>query len=215
MDTPVTRTKQQIIGFYARGLLDFMELRDKQYDLFCMALTLACNEMEDRSAGAYAKLSDKWADANNEVVRLKQANAEAEEEIGRLCSELQALQVRQVATIQMNGTAPTHEPEDPPAMPQQLQPDAPAGHRRGGRKPGTNKKRGPYKKKGATADEIAQQLEGAVVQDAPAVGRIDRSLIGDDPNEVTLSGKLRREESHVTTQHGIPVRVTRQYIEIR
>ncbi len=214
MDTPMTRTKQQIIGFYARGLLQFMELSEKQYDLFCMALTLACNEIEDRSAVEYAKLSDRWADANNEVMRLRKAHAEAEEEIGRLCTELQTLQAKQAATIQMNGTAPSHEPEEPPAVPQQLEPAtpaAPAKPRRGGRKPGT-KNKPKFTEVPLTIDVIAKQIESGTPSQ---MATIDRSLICDEPNEVALNGTLRREESHVISNHGIPVRVTRQYIEIR
>ena len=81
----------------------------------------------------------------------------------------------------MNGTAPSHEPEEPPAMPQQLDPATPAAaakSRRGGRKPGAKNK--PKETPNPTIDEIAKQIEGGTV---PQMATIDRSLISDDPND--------------------------------
>lgn len=209
MDAPVTRTKQQVIDFYSGVLSEAFDLSQSQEGAVRAMLIFACTEMEDRAdacaAAPYAKLRDELVDAKIEVDRLKNANAEAEEQIGRLCSELQELKTKPVASIQINGT----EPEPEPLKQAAATPAAPVGPR----------KRGPYKKKGATLDEIAQQLEGDVASGAPSgapsVGRIDRSLISDDSDQVTLNGKLRREESAIVTQHGMPVRVTRQYIELR
>lgn len=206
MDTPVTRSKHELIDHYCYGLLDYSDLDPAQMHTIRVILGLVYNEAVAQSRQAIGQQDSRIADLERQVRALQTALQEM---------EAKATTVSIDNPIPLNGTAPTHEPAEPPAMPQQLQPAAPAGHRRGGRKPGSGNKRGPYKKKGATADEIARQLEGAVVQDAPIVGRIDSSLISDDPNVVALNGTLRREESRVTTQNGIPVRVTRQYIEIR
>lgn len=208
MDTPVTRTKQQIIGFYARGLLQFMELSEKQYDLFCMALTLACNEIEDGAATECAKHATLVAELNTELLRLhtdlnnlRNGYAAQSKEMDRLL----ALEAKRVQAVQMNGTAPSYEPEEPPGGAA-----AAAQPRRGGRKPGAKNKQRKTPK--VAIASTAAQIEGGT----PAqMATLDRSLISDDLYAVALNGTLHREESLVTTQHGIPVRVTRQYIEIR
>lgn len=213
MDAPVTRSKQQTVDFYVGNLDEFFGLNDEQYHAVRTAMVLLYGEVEDKLHALYIKQLDGATTLNNQIAALRQANSDAEEEIGRLCTELQELKAKRVATIQMNGTAPSHEPEDPPAMPQQLEPATPAAAsppRRGGRKPGTKNK--PKETPRLTPDEIAKQIEGGT---PGQMVTIDRSLISDDPNVVALNGTLRREESFASTQHGIPVRVTRQYIEIR
>lgn len=104
----MSRTKPQIINFYAGVLHEAVGLTDTQYDAVRTALAFACSEIEENSVPAFAELHNKWADANNEAVRLKKANEEAEEEIGRLCSLLQAIEAQPApaATIVLNGTHP-------------------------------------------------------------------------------------------------------------
>lgn len=197
MDAPVTRSKQQMIDFYVQNLDEFFPFSGEQYVAVRTAMVLLAGEVENKFRALYQDGLQREARLDHQLVELVEANDEAKAEIERLAAELQELKAKKAAAVHVNGTAPSPEPAAPAA--------APAGPR----------KRGPYKKKGATLDEIAQQLEGSVVRDAPTVGHIDRSLITDDPNDVTLTGRLRREESHITTQHGIPVKVTRQFIEIR
>jgi hypothetical protein len=104
----MSRTKQEIVDFYAASLDEFGQLFGRQYDAMRMTLLLACDEMECLHRAHISRLYDQLADANNEAVRLKKANVEAEEEIGRLCSELQALEGKQpeAITIHPNGTHP-------------------------------------------------------------------------------------------------------------
>lgn len=104
----MSRTKQEIVDFYAGALHRFVGLFGTQHDAMRMTLLLACDEMEDKANASMSKLFDQLADANNEAVRLKKANTEAEEEIGRLCGQLQALEEKQLAApaIVLNGTHP-------------------------------------------------------------------------------------------------------------
>jgi hypothetical protein len=211
MDTPVTRTKAQIIRFYAGVLGEDFNLTVTQEEAVRAALAFACSEVEDNAATACAELRNKWVDANNEVVRLKQARADAEEEIGRLCTALQDMEAKQAPTaaaigIPLNGTPPQYVEVQPPA--------APAEQRRRGRKPGSKNvsKDAPKDAPKLTVNEIARQLESGTV---PQVATIDRALVCADDDDIALNGTLRRTEQVMTTQHGMPVRVTRQFIEIR
>lgn len=199
MDTPVTRTKEQMIGHYVDGLMDYLDFNPAHILPVRVVLGLMYNEAKEQFRRDIG-LQDSHI-------------AELERQMRALQTKLQDIEAKQATTISaaiaipLNGTTISHDHAESPT--------APAEPRRRGRKPDSAHKRGPYKKKGATADEIARQLEGAVVRDAPTVGRIDQSLISDDSNGIPLNGTLRREEQLITTQHGMPVRVTRQYIEIR
>lgn len=110
----MSRTKPQIVNFYASVLQEAFGFTNTQYEAVRTALVFACSEIEDNAVPAWVEQHNKWVDANNEAVRLKKANEEAEVEIGRLCSKLQEMDAKllSAATIHLNGTHST-----PAAMP--------------------------------------------------------------------------------------------------
>lgn len=115
--------------------------------------------------------------------------------------------IAQFATVFPPGLASATTDQGAPVTITAAPADSPRA-KRGGRKPGAKNK--PKPTPPPTVDDIAAQLEAG-----GPTGQIDHTLIGGEPDQVTLSGRLRREESFVTLQHGIPTRVTRQHIELR
>lgn len=105
----MSRTKQELVDFYAGNLDEFFELTGEQYHAVRTAMVLLYGEVEDNLHAAYQKQLDGAVTLHNQVVALKEAKEEAEEEIGRLCSQLQALEAKQVPapTIHLNGTHPS------------------------------------------------------------------------------------------------------------
>lgn len=105
----MSRTKQELVDFYAKGLLEFADLSPTQYHAVHTALAFACSEIQDNLHAVYMKQLDGAMTLHNQVAALQQSKQEAEEEIDRLCSQLQALEAKQVPapTIHLNGTHPS------------------------------------------------------------------------------------------------------------
>ena len=101
-----SRDNEALINHYSGGIKGLVRLNDEQYDAVRVAMALAFREIDDRYNVAYAKQADQIADLNNEVVRVKKAWKEAEEEVAALLDELQPVREAKVVKGAIAAGAP-------------------------------------------------------------------------------------------------------------